>query len=130
MTLSSRDLGGNLPNSNRSNRATAGIDARRDVDMGAYYQQLQQRVRQQWIPGITQSSYQTVVYFVVSRSGQIRGLRVVRPSGSTAVDNAALGAIQRAAPFSPLPTGYSGNSVNIVFTFNINLSGQLELRAR
>ncbi len=129
MALSSRDLG-SIPNSNRFNRATAGIDARRDVDMGAYYQQLQQRVRQQWIPGITQSSYQTVVYFVVSRSGQIRGLRIVRPSGSTAVDNAALGAVQRAAPFAPLPTGYSGNSVNILFTFNINLSGELELRAR
>lgn len=130
VTLSSRNLGGDLPNSNRSNRGAAGIDVRRDVDIGSYLQQLQQQVRQQWIPGITQSSRRTVVYFNVSRSGQLRGLRVVRPSGSGAIDSAALSAIQRAAPFGPLPAGYADDSINIRFTFNINIYGELELRAR
>jgi TonB family protein len=119
-----------LPNSNRFNRGAAGIDARRDVDIGSYLQQLQQQVRQQWIPGITQSSQRTVVYFVVSRSGQVSGLRIARPSGSNAIDRAALGAIQRAAPFAPLPTGYSSDYINIQFTFNINVSGELELWSR
>ncbi len=126
--LSSRNLG--MPNSNRSNLGAAGIDARRDADIGSYLQQLQQRVRQQWIPGMTQSSKQTVVYFVVSRSGQVRSLSIVRPSGSSVTDKAALGAVARAAPFAPLPTGYSRDYINIRFTFNINVSGELELWAR
>ncbi len=126
--LSSRSLG--MPNSNRSNLGAAGIDARRDADIGSYLQQLQQRVRQQWIPGMTQSSKQTVVYFVVSRSGQVRSLSIVRPSGSSVTDKAALGAVARAAPFAPLPTGYSRDYINIRFTFNINVSGELELWAR
>lgn len=134
MSVSSRNFKGNyqaaLPNSNRSNRGTQGIDARRDVDMGSYLMQLQQRVRQQWIPGLTQSSRQTVVYFAVSRSGQVNGLRVVQPSGSSVTDSAALGAVSRAAPFAPLPTGYPRNSINIQFTFNINVSGHLDLRVR
>jgi TonB family protein len=134
ISISGRDRNGNyqaaLPNSNRFNRGAAGIDARRDVDIGSYLQQLQQQVRQQWIPGITQSSHRTVVYFVVSRSGQVSGLRIARPSGSNAIDRAALSAIQRAAPFAPLPTGYSSNYINIQFTFNINVSGELELWSR
>ena len=134
ISVSGRDSKGNyqaaLPNSNRFNRGTQGIDARRDVDMGSYLMQLQQRVRQQWIPGLTQNSRRTVVYFAVSRSGQVRGLRVVRPSGSSVTDSAALGAISRAAPFAPLPSGYSENYINIRFTFNINVSGQLELGVR
>lgn len=134
ISVSGRDQKGNyqaaLPNSNRFNRGTQSIDASRDVDMGSYLMQLQQRVRQQWIPGLTQSSQRTVVYFAVSRSGQVRGLRVVRPSGSSVTDQAALSAISRAAPFAPLPSGYSENFINIRFTFNINVSGQLELGVR
>ena len=134
ISVSSRNFRGNyqaaLPNSNRFNRGAEGIDARADVDMGSYLMQLQQRVRQQWIPGLTQSSRRTVVYFTVSRSGQVSGLQIVRPSGSSVTDSAAVGAVSRAAPFAPLPTGYPKNYINIRFTFNINVSGQLELRAR
>lgn len=134
ISVSGRDSNGNyqaaLPNSNRFNRGMQGIDANRDVDMGSYLMQLQQRVRQQWIPGLTESSQRTVVYFAVSRSGQVRGLRIVQPSGSSITDSAALNAISRAAPFAPLPVGYSKNYINIRFTFNINVSGQLELGVR
>jgi TonB family protein len=93
-------------------------------------QQLQQQVRQQWIPGMTQNSRRTVVFFTVTRSGQVTNLRIVRPSGSNATDTAAVGAIRRAAPFAPLPSGFAYNSLKISFTFNINVYGGLELRAR
>jgi TonB family protein len=134
VTLSSRNLGGSDrstgANSNRSNRGAGGIDARRDVDLSPYLAQLQQRVRQQWIPGLTQRSQRTVIYFVVSRSGMVRNLQIIGPSGSSVTDQAALGAIQRAAPFAPLPTGYSKNQINIRYTFNINVYGQLDLQSR
>jgi len=127
LTLSSRDL---AANANRSNRGTAGIDARQDIDMGSYLQQLQRQVRQQWIPGMTQNSRQTVVFFTVTRSGQVTNLRIVRPSGSNTTDTAAISAIRRAAPFAPLPSGFAYNSLKISFTFNINVSGGLDLWVR
>lgn len=127
LTLSSRDL---AANPNRSNPGAAGIDARQDVDMGSYLQQLQRQVRQQWIPGMTQNSRSTVVFFTVTRSGQVANLRIVRPSGSNTTDTAAISAIRRAAPFAPLPSGFAYNSLKISFTFNINVSGGLDLRVR
>ena len=116
-----------LPNTNRSNPGEAGIDARQEVDLGSYLEQLRQRVRRQWIPGITQSSRRTVIHFAVNRSGQISQVRVAQPSGFSVTDQAALNAVQRAAPFAPLPPEYTDNYIQIRFTFNINVSGELEL---
>lgn len=134
ISLSSRDLGSDyqaaLPNSNRFNPGSEGIDARRDVDLGPYLQQLQQRVKQQWIPGISQSSRRTVLYFAVNRSGQVSSIQIAQPSGSTVTDEAARNAVERAVPFAPLPTGYRADHINIQFTFNINVYGDLDLWAR
>ncbi|NMG20202.1 TonB family protein [Brasilonema bromeliae] len=131
MSLSSRDFGSNnlaaLPNSNRLNQGTQGIDARQDVDMSAYLQQLQEQVKQQWIPGLTQSSQQTVLSFIVSRAGLVSNLQVVQSSGLTMTDEAALNAVNRAVPFAPFPTEYPQDYIKIQFTFNINVYGQLEL---
>ncbi|WP_017317875.1 TonB family protein [Mastigocladopsis repens] len=131
LSLSNRDLGSNelaaLPNSNRLNRSTEGIDARQDADLGSYLKQLQEQVRQQWIPGLTQSSRRTVLHFTVSRSGLVSNLRIAQTSGLTVTDEAALSAVKRAAPFVPLPTAYTENYINIQFTFNINVYGELEL---
>lgn len=133
VSLSSRNIGSNylaaVPNSNRSNQGTLGIDARREVDIGSYLQQLQQRVRRQWIPGMARSSQKTVVYFVVSRSGQVSNIRIVQPSNSNVTDSVALSAVNRAAPFAPLPVGYANDYIKIRFTFNINVSGELDLSA-
>jgi TonB family protein len=131
VSLSSRDFGTNnlaaLPNSNRLNRGTQGVDARQDVDMSAYLQQLQERVKQQWIPGLTQSSQQTVLSFIVSRAGLVSNLQVVQSSGLSMTDEAALNAVNRAVPFASFPTEYPQNYIKIQFTFNINVYGQLEL---
>ncbi|GAB1543930.1 hypothetical protein NUACC21_66060 [Scytonema sp. NUACC21] len=116
-----------LPNSNQSNPAFEGIDARKDADLGPYLAQLQRQVKQQWIPGLTQYSRRTVLHFIISRSGQVTGLRVAQPSGFNAIDEAALSAVKRAAPFAPLPTTYSSNNLYIEFTFSINVYGELDL---
>ncbi|MBW4592546.1 MAG: TonB family protein [Brasilonema angustatum HA4187-MV1] len=116
-----------LPNSNRLNQGTQGIDASKDADMGAYLQQLQEQVKRNWIPGLTQSSQRTVLQFTVSRSGLVSDLHVAQSSGFGMTDEAALNAINRAVPFAPFPTEYPQNYINIQFTFNINVYGQLEL---
>ncbi|MEC4818010.1 MAG: TonB family protein, partial [Scytonema sp. PMC 1069.18] len=131
VSLSQRDLEDNslaaLPNSNRLNRAVDGIDARKD-DLGPYLAQLQEKVRQQWIPGLTQSSRRTVLLFTINRTGQVSKLEITSSSGYDVTDEVAINAVKRAAPFAPLPTTYEHNYLNIEFSFSINVYGQLDLR--
>ncbi|BAY48970.1 TonB family protein [Scytonema sp. HK-05] len=131
ISLSSRDFASSnqaaLPNSNRLNQSVDGIDARQDADMGAYLQQLQEQVRQHWIPGLTQSSRRTVLHFTVSRAGLVSNIRIAQTSGLSMTDEAAVNAVKQAVPFAPLPTAYTQNYINIQFTFNINIYGELEL---
>ena len=130
--VSSRNFSGDylagLPNSNRDRQAAAGIDASsQNIDITSYLNQLQQRVKQQWLPEVSQSSRRTVLNFTINRSGQLSNLQLAQTSGFSLTDQAALNAIQRAAPFAPLPTGYTSNHIDIQFTFNINVYGQLNL---
>ncbi|WP_016879828.1 TonB family protein, partial [Chlorogloeopsis fritschii] len=117
-----------LPNSNRSNEGSEGIDARRiDADINSYLEQMRQKVRQHWIPGLSQSSRRTVLNFTINRSGQVSNIQVAQTSGFDVTDEAALNAVRLAAPFAPLPTGLSSDYINIQFTFSINVYGELDL---
>ena len=46
---------------------------------------------------------EVVVAFAVGSSGNVRSARVSRSSGVSSVDEAALQAIRKAAPFPPIP---------------------------
>ncbi|MBW4565180.1 MAG: TonB family protein [Mojavia pulchra JT2-VF2] len=132
VSVSSRNFSGdNLaasPNSNRDRKTTSGIDAQsQDIDITSYLNQLRQRVKQQWLPGMSQSDRRTVLNFSVNRSGQLSNLQFAQTSGFSLTDQAALNAIQRAAPFAPLPTGYPNKYIHIQFTFDINVYGELNL---
>ncbi len=115
------------PNSNRLNRSVDGVDARQDTGIAAYLQELQQRVKQQWVPELTQTSRRTVLHFTINRSGEINGLVIAQSSGFGVTDQAALSAVKRAAPFGPLPSAYPENHIDIQFTFNINVYGELDV---
>jgi|GEM_PF-2415993 len=131
VSISMRDYGSNssaaAPNSNRFNRFAAGIDARQDVTIASYLEQLQQKVRQQWVPGLTHTSRRTVLHFTVDREGEVNNLQVAQTSGSSDTDQAALSAVKRAAPFGSMPTSYRENHIDIEFTFKINIYGQLDI---
>ncbi|MBD2534668.1 TonB family protein [Nostoc flagelliforme FACHB-838] len=117
-----------VPNSNRDRQATSGIDARsQDIDLTSYLNKLKQRVQQQWLPGMSQSNRRTVVNFTINRSGQVSNLNIAQTSGFSVTDEVAHNAIQKAAPFAPLPTGYPKNHIDIEFTFDINVYGELNL---
>ncbi|WP_179198182.1 TonB family protein [Nostoc sp. T09] len=132
VSVSSRNFSGDnlaaLPNSNRNNQAPSGIDATsQDIDITSYLKQLKQRVKQQWLPGLSDSDRRTVLNFSINRSGQLSNIQLAQTSGFSVTDQAALNAIQRAAPFAPLPTGYPNKYIHIQFTFDINVYGELNL---
>ncbi|AFY34255.1 TonB family protein [Calothrix sp. PCC 7507] len=84
ISLSSRDLGDNyaaaLTNSSRVNPAANGVDARQDTNLGPYLKELQRKVKEQWLPTLTQSSRQSVLHFTIQRSGQVSNLRISQSS--------------------------------------------------
>ncbi|MEH1795662.1 MULTISPECIES: energy transducer TonB [unclassified Nostoc] len=117
-----------VPNSNRDRIGTSGVNASsQDVDLTSYLNKLKQRVQQQWLPGMSQSNRRTVLNFTVNRSGEVNNLNIVQTSGFRVTDEVAMNAIQRSAPFAPLPTGYRKNYIDIEFTFDINVFGELNL---
>lgn len=60
------------------------------------------------------------VSFTVGASGQASGVRVARSSGSGVLDQAAVDAVQRAAPFAKIPeaAGRSSWAFNVPIVFN------------
>ncbi len=109
---------GQLSNSNRLAPGSPGVDASQEVDLGPYLDRLRQQVKQQWHPVLSHSSAHTIIGFAISRTGEVSDLRILKPSGSTLTDQAELQAIQRAAPFGPLPDGYRPTALSIQFNFN------------
>jgi TonB family protein len=88
------------------------LNAVADPDWGDYLAQFQERVRQHWMVRRASGSYVTVVQVRLDRQGSLRELRLQTPSEDPLLDAAVLSAIQRSAPFAPLPESYVGEEVN------------------
>src|SRR5262249_44154289 len=75
-----------------------------DIDFGPYMADLTGRIKRAWIPpkGDTR---RIIAVFKIYEDGTISDLRLDRSSGSALADQAALNAIQTAAPFQALPDG-------------------------
>ena len=56
-----------------------------------------------YIVETTPQEYNCVVYFVITRAGQVRDVKVERGSGIPSLDLSAESAIQSSTPFAPLP---------------------------
>ena len=76
-----------------------------------------------WHPPKGDTSKRVVLLFKIGRRGELLSVRVSRPSGSSANDQAAMSAVQMSAPFRALPPEFTGSSVEIEFTFDYNVLG-------
>jgi periplasmic protein TonB len=61
------------------------------------------------------------VFFSIDRQGQVTASRVVKSSGSAALDRAALDMIARAAPFPPPPPALAGPEVRLTVPVRFNM---------
>ncbi len=96
------------------------VKAQADVDFGPYMADLQRRIKRAWFPPKGNESKRVVVVFQVHKNGEMSNLRLDHSSGFALADQAALQAVQNAAPFRPLPPG-AQDSVDIQFTFDYNV---------
>lgn len=96
------------------------VAARKDVDFGPYMADLQRRIKRAWFPPKGNESKRVKVVFKVHRDGQMTNLRMLNSSGLAIADQAALKAVENAAPFRQLPEG-APDDVDIEFTFDYNV---------
>ncbi|MDX1920132.1 MAG: TonB C-terminal domain-containing protein [Candidatus Caenarcaniphilales bacterium] len=109
-------LGNAGPNNNPNGPVT--VAARKDVDYGAFMQELQRRIQQAWKPANADKEDKVIISFVLKKNGSLvpSSLKTVQSSNPEA-EAAARQAIFDASPgFRPLPDG-AADQVRIDFTF-------------
>jgi periplasmic protein TonB len=96
----------------------AQIEAQQDA-LAPYFAEIRRRIKLNWQPESPQEEQLTVLNFAIQRNGQITGLRVAETSGEQQVDQDALEAVQKSAPFDILPQSFKRDRLEIQFSFNI-----------
>lgn len=105
------------PDSTRS----ADLRVEGDFRFAYYLAALRNKIGSRWVPppGIQASgqAVRTVVYFRISRDGQVSVARVETSSGYGFFDQTALRALLSATPLPPLPAGFDDNYLGVHFGF-------------
>ncbi len=96
------------------------VETGQDINWAPYMADLQRRIKRSWFPPPNTMSRRVVVLFKIHQDGELSDLRIERSSSLPNCDNAALKAVESAAPFRPLPAGQKG-PVDIQFTFDYNV---------
>lgn len=110
-----------MPNADQASRSETRVAATQDVVLGAYMNDLNRQIEQHWRQVPVNTLRQPIVWFMLNRQGELIDLGLSRPSGSEAADQAALTAVQTAAPFEALPVAYEADQLRINFTFTYDV---------
>ena len=96
--------------------------ANEDLEFSKYMEGVQNKIKSNW--GIhsyqIKSDIETIARFKVAKDGRLLDCSIIKPSGEKEYDKKALKAIWLSLPFAPLPKSYTGESVDIFFTFSLN----------
>jgi TonB family protein len=108
------------PRITRAPEPAAPVSSQPDFD--AYMEYLQGKLKQCWFPPRRKDNKKVVVRFGIDRMGVLSHVRLDHSSGVTASDQAALKAVQNAAPFRPLPNG-AAEDLDAQFVFGRGIMG-------
>ena len=94
------------------------------IRYGWYVASMRSRISANWLmatvsPNIL-SAPRTYVTFEIKRDGTITDVQITQSSGIAEVDRSALRAILASNPLPPLPSDYSGGSINVQFYFDFH----------
>jgi TonB family protein len=96
------------------------LNAPKPVEFGPYIVEVDRSINHGWTPPAGNESKRVVVQFKIHRGGELSNLRFDHSSGLAIADQAALKAIENAAPFKPLPKG-APDTIDIQFVFDKNV---------
>jgi len=107
-------------NTNPNKGLSGGTDS--GTDFKPYMSDVNSRIKRVWFPPKGCESKRVIVAFKIHRGGDISDLHIDQSSGVPTADQAALRAVEAAAPFQPLPAAAS-EEPDIQFTFDYNVFG-------
>jgi protein TonB len=84
-----------------------------DFTYGYYVDQMVAMIGSHWARPPVAARTECVVHFRVARDGAVSDVRLVESSGNEAFDQAALRAVDRAAPLPPLPASFNSESLGV-----------------
>lgn len=101
------------------NVKTDKTDIQNDAEINSYMKDLQKRIKRKWHPSQSITSYQVVVLFKISKTGQLLDYKIKKSSYNRYTDNMAIEAIKN-TKFKALPSNLKEESVDIEFSFDYN----------
>lgn len=90
-------------------------------DFAPYIKEIQIKIKRNWNPPERKEAAKTIVLFKITRDGRLISVKILKSSGNSDIDISATRAIERAAPFNPLPAEYKGLTVDIQFVFDYKI---------
>ena len=96
------------------------------VDFRPYLMQVLATVRRNWMAVYPESARlgrrgRVGIQFSISRFGSVPKLVIIDPSGTDALDRAAVAGISASNPFPPLPSEYKSDRIVLQFNFAYNM---------
>lgn len=89
-----------------------------DLEFKAYYLKLREAIYSKWIfPNDSKKDMMTIISLKISRAGNLIERYLERTSGSPAFDNSAIRAVEKAAPFPPLPESFPDEFMEVGIRF-------------
>lgn len=95
------------------------------VDFKPYLIQVLALVKRNWMAVIPESARMgrrgvVLIQFIVDRQGGVPKLVIASPSGTEALDRAAVAGVSASYPFPPLPAQYKGDQIRLQLAFAYN----------
>ncbi len=94
-----------------------GIELDSKFDYPEYLIEMQKRIKNNWRPPTLKESFTTRVFFKLGKDGKIIRVRVEKATGNIGFDSAAMTAVTKSSPFSPLPEGFEKKELGVHFDF-------------
>ena len=90
------------------------------ANFDTFMQNLQSDMMLNWNPPKIGTNARVVVLMKIQKDGNLESVKILKSSGNSEMDNAALNAVKSTAPFQPLPLSFTGETVDVNFSFNYN----------
>lgn len=96
------------------------------VDFRPYLVQVLAAVKKNWMAVLPESARfgrqgRVAVQFAIDRAGKVPKLVIAVPSGTEALDRAAVAGISASNPFPPLPADFKGGEIRLQLVFSYNM---------
>jgi len=94
-----------------------GIELDSKFDYPEYLIEMQERIKNNWHPPTLKESLTTRMFFKLGKDGKIIRVRVEKATGNIGFDSAAMTAVTKSSPFSPLPEEFEKKELGVHFDF-------------